>query len=133
MVLDRVLDEIHDEIQHGDRQWKLSRIIGNMERCYRSTGNTVAQYGRRVRSFTYMRCALGLATALALPPFLSAQQPQAKQEKAVAVKEKFATGPEVGQKIPYFQAPDQNGRLQDFNSIRGPKGAMIVFFRSADW
>jgi len=43
------------------------------------------------------------------------------------------TGPEIGQKIPLFRASDQHGKLQDFNSIRGPKGAMIVFFRSADW
>jgi hypothetical protein len=129
-----VLDRVPDEIQHGARQWKLSRIIGNMERRYRSTGtDAVARYGQPVRLFTYMRCALGFATVVALTPLLSAQQPQAKQEKAVAAKEKFATGPEVGQKTPYFQAPDQNGKLQDLNSIRGPKGAMVVFFRSADW
>ncbi len=23
--------------------------------------------------------------------------------------------------------------MQDFNSIRGPKGALLVFFQSADW
>ena len=45
----------------------------------------------------------------------------------------FSTGPEVGQKIPAFSARDQHGNLQDFNAIRGSKGAVIVFFRSADW
>jgi len=44
-----------------------------------------------------------------------------------------ATGPAIAEKIPSFRAPDQYGRMQDFNSIRGPKGAMLVFFRSADW
>ena len=44
-----------------------------------------------------------------------------------------STGLAVGQKIPAFRAPDQNGRAQDFNSIRGPKGAAIYFVRSADW
>jgi hypothetical protein len=43
------------------------------------------------------------------------------------------TGPEVGHQIPAFSAMDQNGRTQDLKSIMGPKGAMLVFFRSADW
>jgi hypothetical protein len=43
------------------------------------------------------------------------------------------TGPEVGQRIPTFSATDQNGRTQELKSIMGPKGAMLVFFRSADW
>jgi hypothetical protein len=43
------------------------------------------------------------------------------------------TGPAVGEKIPEFQALDQNGKKRDFTSIRGPKGALIVFYRSADW
>jgi hypothetical protein len=43
------------------------------------------------------------------------------------------TGPEVGQQVPAFSATDQNGRTQDLKSIMGPKGAMLVFFRSADW
>jgi hypothetical protein len=43
----------------------------------------------------------------------------------------FGTG--VGAKIPDFSAPDQNGLSQRFETIRGPKGAMLVFFRSADW
>jgi hypothetical protein len=43
------------------------------------------------------------------------------------------TGPEVGEQIPPFAAMDQNGRDQTLKSIMGPKGAMLVFFRSADW
>lgn len=42
-------------------------------------------------------------------------------------------GPEVGKRIPAFEALDQNGRMQTFDSIRGPNGAVIVFIRSADW
>ena len=44
-----------------------------------------------------------------------------------------STGIVVGQKIPAFQAPDQNGKTQDFNSINGPQGAVLYFMRSADW
>jgi hypothetical protein len=42
-------------------------------------------------------------------------------------------GPAVGTKIPAFEAPDQNGKVQTLDSIRGPKGAVLVFVRSADW
>ena len=45
----------------------------------------------------------------------------------------IVTGPEVGERIPDFRAMDQNGDWQDFDSIKGPKGAAIVFHRSADW
>jgi hypothetical protein len=35
--------------------------------------------------------------------------------------------------LPDFRLPDQNGAIRDFQSIRGPRGAMLVFYRSADW
>lgn len=41
--------------------------------------------------------------------------------------------PQVGVRIPSFTLPDQFGQVQSFESIRGPKGAMLVFYRSADW
>jgi hypothetical protein len=43
------------------------------------------------------------------------------------------TGPDVGQPVPAFSAQDQEGRNQTLQSILGPKGALLVFFRSADW
>jgi hypothetical protein len=43
------------------------------------------------------------------------------------------TGPAVGSPLPDFSAPDQAGRIQTLKSIMGPKGAMLVFYRSADW
>jgi hypothetical protein len=43
------------------------------------------------------------------------------------------TGPDVGRQVPAFSAKDQHGRDQTLSSIMGPKGAMLVFFRSADW
>ena len=43
------------------------------------------------------------------------------------------TGPEVGSTLPSFEALDQNGRPQNLKSILGPKGALLIFFRSADW
>ena len=43
------------------------------------------------------------------------------------------TGPAVGSKIPSFEAVDQNGKRQTFESLRGPKGLALLFTRSADW
>jgi hypothetical protein len=45
----------------------------------------------------------------------------------------FRTGVEVGQKVPAFRGADFNGRIWDFESIRGPRGAVLHFYRSADW
>ena len=42
-------------------------------------------------------------------------------------------GPQVGQLVPEFSLKDQNGKVWTRQSIIGPKGAMLVFFRSADW
>jgi len=43
------------------------------------------------------------------------------------------TGPAVGSRVPAFESPDQNGKTQSLKTIAGPKGAMLVFVRSADW
>ena len=43
------------------------------------------------------------------------------------------TGPAVGATIPALEANDLNGQKQTLASLTGPKGLMLVFFRSADW
>ena len=47
--------------------------------------------------------------------------------------QKVPTGPAVGAAAPDFSAPDQTGQVRALRSILGPKGAMLVFYRSADW
>lgn len=42
-------------------------------------------------------------------------------------------GPAVGAPVPGFSLVDQRGRTQTLASVAGPKGTMLVFFRSADW
>lgn len=44
-----------------------------------------------------------------------------------------ALGPQVGQKVPDFSLLDQRGERRTLKSILGLNGAMLVFFRSADW
>ena len=62
--------------------------------------------------------------ALALSIFLVT--PMASQTVA-------KTGPATGEKVPDFEAVDQNGASHSLRSLMGPKGMMLVFFRSADW
>ena len=42
-------------------------------------------------------------------------------------------GPAAGQPFPSFEARDQNGHVRALASLTGPKGLILVFFRSADW
>jgi hypothetical protein len=45
----------------------------------------------------------------------------------------FDPGPAIGDRLPVLEAVDQEGRPQTFESLRGPKGLVLLFFRSADW
>jgi hypothetical protein len=42
-------------------------------------------------------------------------------------------GPQVGSRVPDFALLAQNGQSRTLASLMGPKGLMLVFFRSADW
>jgi hypothetical protein len=42
-------------------------------------------------------------------------------------------GPQVGATAIDFTLTDQFGRSQSLTTVAGPKGTMLVFFRSADW
>ena len=71
---------------------------------------------------------------LVLVPVLAAMfvlQVQAQGTRARIDVSKL--GPQVGERVPDFSLPDQSGRVRNLQSIMGPRGAMIVFIRSADW
>ena len=42
-------------------------------------------------------------------------------------------GPQVGERVTDFSLPDQHGQTRTLRSMLGPNGAILVFFRSADW
>ena len=42
-------------------------------------------------------------------------------------------GPQVGEQVPAFSLPDQNGRIRTLDSVLGRNGAILLFHRSADW
>jgi hypothetical protein len=47
--------------------------------------------------------------------------------------ELMSIGLSVGQKAPAFSLRDQFGQIQTLDSLKGPKGTVLLFFRSADW
>lgn len=47
--------------------------------------------------------------------------------------DEFPTGPDVGERLPVFSLPNQEGRLVDFHADRGGSKSIVVFFRSAVW
>jgi len=69
--------------------------------------------------------------ASALLAGLLAPVPAAAQSPARIDLSKL--GPQVGERVPDFSLHDQNGKIFTLRSIMGPKGAMLVFYRSADW
>lgn len=72
-----------------------------------------------------------LALFLTLASFpLSAQ---IEFDRSDPMDDNMKTGLAVGEKIPAIEAIDQNGRKWNFDDLKGPEGAFILFYRSADW
>ena len=65
---------------------------------------------------------------------LGAGQSRALQTSDPAPKIDVETlGPKVGDGLPAFSLRDQHGEARSLTSLLGSNGAVIVFFRSADW
>jgi hypothetical protein len=65
-----------------------------------------------------------------------AQQPAPRPGSGQAARPVIdvqALGPQVGARIPEFTLVDQTGVRRTLRSLMGPKGLMLVLFRSADW
>ena len=51
----------------------------------------------------------------------------------VASLELMSIGLAVGMKAPALSVRDQFGRVQTLDTLKGSKGTVLLFFRSADW
>ena len=76
-------------------------------------------------SFVTLILVLGYCMSFGVPA-LDAQQSTPK----VNLQQ---LGPQIGEKAPDFELQDQSGKKWSRDSVMGPNGAMLVFFRSADW
>jgi peroxiredoxin len=78
-----------------------------------------------------IKAAVALAIVCLGSGRVSPAAPQQPSSPSVPDVQKL--GPQVGSKVPDFALLDQNGRLRTLASLSGPKGLMLVFYRSADW
>jgi hypothetical protein len=83
------------------------------------------------RSFTRHGIALGVCLLAVAPAVgFAVRQPPNAPAPMIDVE---TVGPKVGDALPEFNLRDQGGQAKSLKSLLGPKGAVIVFFRSADW
>ena len=75
-------------------------------------------------------CA-SITGALMLALFARGTTGQTAPQSALPDVQKL--GPQVGMRVPDFTLLDQTGQSRTLTSLIGPKGLMLVFFRSADW
>ncbi len=80
------------------------------------------------KTFCNFRGILLIAAISMLPQPGYTQTASSRSEINVA-----ALGPQVGEIVPAFNLPDQQGQMQNLDSIRGENSTMLVFHRSADW
>jgi cytochrome oxidase Cu insertion factor (SCO1/SenC/PrrC family) len=76
----------------------------------------------------WTRAALILTVAFAVT--VTADARQTAPRPVIDVQ---ALGPQNGARIPEFTLVDQTGARRTLRSLMGPKGLMLVLFRSADW
>jgi hypothetical protein len=84
---------------------------------------------------SYRFSAPGIALGFCLLTLVSAAGlagPQSSIPPAPTVDVE-TVGPKLGDALPEFNLRDQSGHLQSLKSLFGSNGAIIVFFRSADW
>lgn len=80
------------------------------------------EYGAKMRIAVAILSFVGLFT-------LSSGQENPPTNHAVPP----SVGLEIGQRAPAFALPDQFGHEQSNETLKGSKGTILLFFRSADW
>jgi len=85
-----------------------------------------------MRHFARRAGMLTLMAAFAMDLTASSASQSATQAPAAAIDVQ-SLGPQVGGTVPDFTLMDQRGQSRSLQTLLGPKGALLVFFRSADW
>lgn len=82
-------------------------------------------WGQGVEGVDMTRETLAACVLALIGTVVGAQQPTPVDVTTI--------GPKVGDRAVEFRLPDQTGRERTLASLAGPKGTMLVFFRSSDW
>jgi len=75
-----------------------------------------------------MKIAIAMLFSIGMLALASGQEKPAAADSVTP-----AIGLEIGQRAPAFVLHDQFGQEQSNETLRGPKGTVVLFFRSADW
>jgi len=75
-----------------------------------------------------MKIAVAVLFAVVSSAFASGQENPATSHGSAS-----SVGLEIGQQAPAFALPDQFGHEHTNETLKGPKGTVILFFRSSDW
>ena len=75
-----------------------------------------------------MKIAVGILFFVGILGLSSRQENPSNNRAAAPV-----VGLEIGQQAPAFALPDQFGHEQSNETLKGSKGTVLLFFRSADW
>ena len=89
----------------------------------------ILSYLEGIREVICMRL-LSTWSILALLVAAPVAQASAQSREKIDVSK---LGPQVGERVPDFRLTDQHGNVQTLQSVMGPNGLMLVFYRSADW
>jgi peroxiredoxin len=81
----------------------------------------------------FRRSRMAVGTSLLILVTAAAGTSHAQSSSVAPAVDVQALGPQVGQRLPDFRLPDQRGQERTLQSLLGQNGAVIVFFRSADW
>jgi hypothetical protein len=97
------------------------------------TARRAADFKRRVlavRAMTGSGLVLGVCLLALGQPVDSTARPQPVGVQTIDVE---GVGPKAGDALPEFSLHAQDGKVHSLKSLLGANGAVIVFFRSADW
>jgi hypothetical protein len=86
-----------------------------------------------VRGYRYTDFMLRRSLFALMVAAIVGTHPSAFMAQPSAAPDVDALGPQIGSQIPDFTLPDQHARQQSLSTLRGPKGLVLVFNRSADW
>jgi hypothetical protein len=75
-----------------------------------------------------MKIAIAVLFVVVSSAFVSALENPATNHASAS-----SVGLEIGQQAPAFALQDQFGHEHSNETLKGPKGTVILFFRSADW
>jgi hypothetical protein len=108
------------------REYALSATVGGQVIVMASNENTAPQMNAEVKADAFHQVLQKMGAGEKVDPKLWDQFVAAQNDG-------LKTGPKVGEKVPDFTLPDQNGKQWALNDLMGPKGLLLVFTRSADW